>query len=170
MFVPVKSFHTSKSESLLFEKCSLKLHNFTIAIERVQRKGLHYQTFAVKFTVVMYLSYFWFTNRYIFIIFKKELKNHTITSTFELLPRALRMHEWDLAHPHPRSFISFSCPRGSRRMLPKSRTWAEVALEFSKACLYSLCVQIRLKLNFTLRININCHSDPCQIGYLISIK
>ena len=141
MFVPVKSFHTLKSESLLFEKCSLKLHNWMIAIERVQRKGLHYQTFAVKFTVVMYLSYFWFTNRYIFIIFKKELKNHTITSTFELLPRALRMHEWERDTPANSPFITFSCPRGGRakcyRKVGLDR--ASVALEISKALLFTLC-------------------------------
>ena len=77
-------------------------------------------------------------------LFYKELKNHTITSTFELLPRALRMHEWQKDTPATSPFNTFSCPRGSRKMF-SSDAWkvgldrASVALEISKALLFTLC-------------------------------
>ena len=62
-------------------------------LERVQRKGLHYQTFAVKIhSCDVFISFLIHKSVYIYFVYK-ELKNHTITSTFELLPRALRMHE-----------------------------------------------------------------------------
>ena len=81
---------------------------------------------------------------YIHLYFYKELKIIQLHLLFELLPRALRMHEWPQDTPATSPFNTFSCPRGSRKMF-SSDAWkvgldrASVALEISKALLFTLC-------------------------------
>ena len=78
---------------------------------------------------------------YIYYFLRKSWKIIQLHLLFELLPRALRMHEWERDTPANSPFITFSCPRGGRakcyRKVGLDR--ASVALEISKALLFTLC-------------------------------